>query len=89
MLILNKDTNPNASGEVQVSLQTKTGVNCIYYSANSLNSLTAGTIGGLSFLDNNSSPVGNFTIKFVTVDGSGMYNIPLNYSQAVFCQTIV
>lgn len=85
---MNKDTNPNASGEVEINLKTKTGVNCIYYSADSLNSITAGTIGGLSFVANNSNPVGNFSIKFITADSSGMYTIPLNYSQAVLCQTL-
>jgi hypothetical protein len=88
VLILNKDTNPNASGEVVVNLEDTSGMNCFYYSADSLNSTTSGTIGGLTFVANNSAPVGNFTTTFIYTGENGLYSIPLNYSQAVFCQTV-
>jgi len=88
VLILNKDANSSASGEVVVNIVDTTGMNCVYYSADNLSSTTGGTIGGMSFAGNNSAPLGSFSNFWVTADASGLYSIPLNWSQAVLCQTV-
>jgi hypothetical protein len=87
-LILNKDTNPNASGIVQVKTHDITGMDCIYFtSGGNLSAINGFNIGGLSFVGNYSFPVGNFNSTWVSVGDNGYYNIPLGFAEAVLCQT--
>ena len=88
VLILNKDTNPAASGTVQVKISYFSGMNCMYLEASSLDATTGWTLGGLQFGSNSAVPTGNFTEVWVDVDNSGFYNIPLGFAQVVFCSTV-
>lgn len=88
VLILNKDTNPSASGTVQVKISYFSGMSCVYLSASSLDATSGWTLGGLSFVANSSTPLGDYTEVWVDVDESGSYNIPVGFAQAVFCHTL-
>lgn len=59
-LLLNKDTNPNASGTVDVRLSYTSGISCMYLSAENLTSTEGISFNGLSFVANSSIPVGDF-----------------------------
>lgn len=61
LLILNKDMNINNSGEVNVMINDLSGLYCIYFQADNLTSTSGATMGGVSFIGNNSLPVGNYT----------------------------
>lgn len=87
VLILNKDTDSNKTGEVGVKINDPRGLYCVYLTANDLNATSGLTLGGLEFIGNNSRPQGNYTeIKF-EIDLNGYYQIPLNYSQVAYCVT--
>lgn len=87
VLILNKDTNASRSGTVGVRMTDTTGLQCVYVSAPSLSSTSGFSFGGYSFVSNTSVPEGLFSQVEVLADGSGIYNVPLNYSQMAFCRT--
>ena len=59
VLILNKDTNPSASGKVEVRMRDPSGLNCMYLSADSLSS-TNMTLGNYTFASGNAAPQGTF-----------------------------
>lgn len=85
LVILNKDLNSSHSGEVKITIKDQTGINCIYFTAASLDATTA-NIGGISYISNQSALIGNFNVyKYLPVNG--YYLIPLNYSQAAYCYT--
>ncbi len=88
MLILNKDTNVNASGTVDLKLSIATGIKCMYISANNLSDTTNINFAGLKFGPNNSFPTGTYSENLITVGANGLYSVPLNYSQIVYCKTI-
>lgn len=52
VLILNKDMNANASGNVEITLQYASGMRCMYLSAPSLSSTTNITFAGMNFVGN-------------------------------------
>lgn len=87
VLLINKDNDTTHSGEVAVKLKDPRGLYCIYLTASSLNSTSNVTLGGLEFVGNRSKPLGNYTELKYVVDGSGYYQIPLNYSQVAYCVT--
>ncbi len=89
VLILNKDTNPNISGEVAITLRDVSGLFCLYLTAPNLSSTSGVTLGGLSFIANHSAFVGNYTEHEYNVDISGQYYVPINYSQVAYCYTKV
>lgn len=61
LLILNKDMNTSRSGEVEVMIKDLSGLYCIYFQADNLTATTGATLGGVSFIGNQSAPVGNYT----------------------------
>ena len=88
VLILNKDTNSSASGQVEVKMTDPSGLNCFYFSADNLSS-TKATIGGYSFVGGNSTPQGLFSsLKVLQNPITKTYSVPLNYSQVAFCKTL-
>lgn len=89
ILILNKDNSTSANGTVDVKISITTGLRCMYLSAPSLSSTEGISFNGYSFVSNSSVPVGEFVSKTFVIDSNGMYSIPLNYSQAAYCKTIV
>ena len=90
VLILNKDTSTAANGEVEVIMTDKTGLHCIYLSASNLSATSGFSYGGYSFISNNSIPQGLFTQVLILPDpATSNYFVPVNYSQAVYCRTVV
>lgn len=85
IVMLNKDTNPNATGVVQVLIQSTDVLKCLYLSASSLSATTNITWAGYTFIGGNSTPQGNYTIFNYLPVSAGVYNVPLNYSQAAMC----
>ncbi len=77
-LFINKDTNPNASGVVQINSISSFNISCIYMSASSLSSKNI-TIAGYSFIPGNFSIQGNFALFNYTPDDTG-YKVPLKYA---------
>jgi hypothetical protein len=82
-LIINKDTNPLASGAVQINMITDLQMNCIYMSASSLTSKNI-TLAGYSFIGGNSTPQGNYT-SFNYNNSNNIFMVSLNYSSVAFC----
>lgn len=87
VLLINKDRDSTHFGEVAIKIKDPRGLYCIYLTASDLNVTSGVTLGGLQFVGNNSRPVGNYTEFKYVVDGSGFYQIPLNYSQVAYCVT--
>jgi hypothetical protein len=87
VLLLNKDTDRTHVGEVAVKIKDPRGLHCVYLTASDLNATSGVTIGGVEFVGNRSAPVGNYTELKYEVDVNGYYQIPLNYSQVVYCVT--
>jgi hypothetical protein len=87
VLLINKDRNSNHSGEVAIKIKDPRGLYCIYLSASDLNATTNITLGGLEFVGNRSRALGDYTEFKYVVDGTGYYQIPLNYSQVAYCVT--
>ena len=88
-LLLNKDSNSSAKGTVSVYLSYKTGIRCMFLSAASLNSTAGISLNGYSFTSNNSNAQGEFAMKTYQVDADGVYNVPLSYSEVIFCRSII
>lgn len=88
VLILNKDTNPNATGEVDITLHYASGMRCMYLSAPNLSSTSNTTFAGMSFVGNSTEYVGQFSYVDYFPTAGSVYSIGLNYSQAVLCQQI-
>jgi hypothetical protein len=88
VLIINKDTNPNITGVVEVTLDYPDGMRCLYLSAPDLSSTSNITFAGMYFVGNNSNYVGAFHYLDFYPSPSQMYSISLNYSQAVVCSQI-
>ena len=61
IVIINKDTNPNASGVVNVTISSNEIIKCQYLSAPSLSSTSGVTWMGYSFINGSSAPQGNYT----------------------------
>jgi hypothetical protein len=61
VVILNKDTNPNASGVVNVTLNSRESIKCHYLTAPFLNSTTGVRWMGYTFISGSSVPQGNYT----------------------------
>lgn len=57
--MINKDTNPNASGDVELQIDSEEVIKCIYMSADSLNSSNV-TLAGYRFVAGNATPQGIF-----------------------------
>lgn len=87
-LLLNKDTNPNASGTVDVKISYTNGITCMYLSAANLSSTEGISFNGFTFVSNTSTPVGNFISKTIDVNDNNVYSVPLNYSQVALCRSI-
>jgi hypothetical protein len=62
IVLLNKDTNANASGVVRVLSKTNDRMSCLYLTGGSLNATTNITWAGFSFIGGNSTPQGNYTV---------------------------
>jgi hypothetical protein len=77
-LFINKDTNPNASGVVQINIATSYNISCMYLTASSLSSKNI-TIAGYSFIPGNFSTQGNFALFNYSPDDTG-YKVPLKYA---------
>jgi hypothetical protein len=88
VLILNKDTSPSANGTVDVKISYTTGIRCMYLSAPSLSSTSGISLNGYTFTSNSSYPQGEFVMKTILVGSNGMYSVPLNYSEVVYCKSI-
>lgn len=58
VLIINKDTNPNISGTVDIKLPFTEGIRCVYLSAPTLDETANITFGNLSFVSNSTNYVG-------------------------------
>ncbi len=87
LIILNKDTSPSASGIVRIAISKQAGITCSYLTAPSLESTSGSTISGLYFTSNHSKAVGTFRSVDYEIDGTGYYNIQVNYSQVVYCKS--
>jgi hypothetical protein len=85
IVMINKDTNPNASGVVQLLIGSNDQLECLYLSAPTLASTANVTWAGYSFIGGSSVPQGNYTIFQYFSPNNGSYLIPLNYSQAALC----
>lgn len=85
IVLLNKDTSANASGVVQVLVQSTDVLKCLYLSASSLSATANITWAGYSFIGGTSAPQGNYTFFNYLPASAGVYNVPLNYSQAALC----
>jgi hypothetical protein len=88
VLILNKDTNTSASGYVEVSMKDITGLHCIYLSAANLTSTSNFSFSGYSFEPGTAAPQGTFAPLSIMPGANGIYSVPVNYSQVVFCKTV-
>ena len=88
VLILNKDTSTSASGVVNVVMKDKTGLNCLVLSASSLSATSGFTFAGMNWGAGNYMPQGTYNELRINADGSGVYVVPVNYSQMVFCRTL-
>lgn len=88
VLIINKDMNPNLNGTVDLVLPYTNGISCIYLQANNLSSTSGVSMGGIQFIPNSTSYLGNYHNVVYRVNGTGFYNINLSYAQAVVCDTI-
>lgn len=88
VLIINKDTNTSASGNVAVTMSDKTGLHCLYVSASSLSATSGFTFAGYNFIPGTSQPQGLFKQFEYQPDSSGVYQVAVNYSQMVFCRTM-
>lgn len=89
LLILNKDMNSSRSGEVKIMIKDLSGLYCIYFQADSLSATSGATLGGISFIGNQSAPVGDYKETLFSADTSGYYHVALNYSQVAYCYTKV
>lgn len=85
LVLLNKDTSPNASGFIQVVANTTDIMQCMYLTAPRLNATNNISWAGLNFIGGSSVPQGNYTIFSYSANSTGIFNIPLNYSQATMC----
>lgn len=88
VLILNKDTNASRNGVVKVTMKDKTGLHCMYVKASSLSATSGISIAGYDFISGTSTPQGLFAQYQIAVDSAGVYNVPVNYSQMVFCRVV-
>lgn len=61
IVIINKDTNPNASGVVNATISSRESIKCHYLTAASLSATTGVTWMGYSFNSGSSAPQGNYT----------------------------
>jgi hypothetical protein len=61
IVLINKDTNPNASGVVNVTVNSTDYIKCLYLTAPSLSATSGVTWMGYSFISGNSVPQGNYT----------------------------
>ena len=85
IVLLNKDTNPNASGVVQILIKANDIIQCLYLTGSSLSATTNITWAGFTFIGGNSTPQGNYTVASSLPTSEGVYNIPLAYAQAALC----
>ena len=85
VVMLNKDTNPNATGVVQLLIQSTDVLKCLYLSASSLSATTNVTWAGYTFIGGTSAPQGNYTIFNYLPSAAGVYSVPLAYAQAALC----
>jgi hypothetical protein len=86
-MIINKDINPSASGVVQINMTSSFNMTCLYMSASDLSSKDI-SIAGYKFRAGNTSAQGTFQQFSYLPDNTG-FKIPLNYSQAAYCYTII
>jgi hypothetical protein len=61
IVLINKDINPNASGPVQITVNSSDIMKCLYLSAPNLSSTTNVTWMGYTFNSGSSAPQGNYT----------------------------
>jgi hypothetical protein len=87
-LIINKDTNPNISGVVNIKHSYAYGYRCYYLSAPALNSTTNITFAGMYFEGNNPNYAGSFQYKDYKPSPDNVYSFELAYAQAALCQQI-
>lgn len=85
IVMINKDVNPNATGVVQLLIQSNDALKCLYLTASSLSAATNITWAGYTFIGGTSAPQGNYTVLSYTPSANGVYNIPLAYAQAALC----
>lgn len=85
IVLLNKDTNPNASGVVKILIKANDNIQCLYLTGSSLNATTNITWAGFTFIGGNSTPQGNYVVTSNLPTSEGVYNIPLAYAQAAIC----
>lgn len=85
VVMINKDVNPNATGVVQLLIQSNDVLKCLYLTASSLSATTNITWAGYTFIGGTSAPQGNFTLFSYSPSANGVYNIPLAYAQAALC----
>lgn len=85
IILLNKDTNPNASGVVQILIYSNDVMQCQYLTAPSLNATSNVSWAGYYFVGGNIIPQGNFTVVQHFPLQNNSYHVALNYSQVALC----
>ena len=89
VLMINKNTDPNHTGKVEISTTKKIySITCIYMQAPSMASTTNVTLGGLYWIGNNSQQQGEYTEYFYKKNINNTFMIDLNYTQVAYCRYV-
>lgn len=90
VVILNKDTNSSASGEVNIQAMatSSTKMKCVYLRAPSLTSKAPDmSIGGYQYNADSSVPTGTFEqIEYSYSEDIMGYKVPIKYAEACHCE---
>lgn len=83
-LIINKDSNPSASGVVNLLIYSNDQLECLYLTAPTLSETTNIKWAGYNFVGNSSTPQGSYSSIFYQSNNNS-YQVQVNYSQVVLC----